>query len=74
MNKPIFRFLFYFMLNLSFLTPVQAVALTHLEDRRPTAIKNKEDNNAHNFATPSSPEGGGNALTSSFYNHHKRRR
>lgn len=67
MNKPIFRFLFYFMLNLSFLTPVQAVALTHLEDRRPTAIKNKEeDNNAHNFATPSSPEGGGNAPTSSF--------
>lgn len=54
------------MLNISFLTLVQSVAVTHLEDSCPTAIKSKEDKNAHNLAPPSSPEGGSNAPSSSF--------
>lgn len=55
------------MLNISFLTPVQSVAVTHLEHSCPTPIKSKEEDNAHKFAPPSCQEGGGNAPTSSFF-------
>lgn len=41
------------MLNISFLTPDQSVAVTHLEDSCTTAIKSKEeDNNTHKLFHP----------------------